>query len=72
MRILKNPMEIKKELLAKFDKCRVLFYDRSLINSSFDNFNCFLIEESVPRGRSLGVLGTTVDLFGYFGWVRKA
>ena len=25
MRIIKNPMEIKKELLAKFDKCRVLF-----------------------------------------------
>jgi len=48
------------------------FYDRRLTNSSFVNFNCFLIEESVPQGRSLGVLGTTVDRFGYFGWVRKA
>lgn len=41
------------------------------MNSSFDNFNCFFIEESVPRGRSLDVLGTTVDFFGYFVWVKK-
>jgi len=47
------------------------FYDRSLINSSFDNFNCLLIEERVPRGRSLGVLGITADCFGYLLWVTK-
>jgi len=57
----------EKNNLRKNKKNCSFIYDKSLINSSFDNFNCFLIEESVPSGISLGVILITVDFIGYFG-----
>jgi len=46
-------------------------YDKSLINSSFDNFNCFLIEESVPRRRPLDISGITVGFLGILVGIEK-